>query len=75
MIEVSQLEIIINISANRNCGYHSFILGLKKFGKQDKFEIVANLRCNLYKHGEESFQKLRHHVIYGTIPKRMNKEM
>ena len=64
VINLAQLSIIINVDASGSCGYHSFILGLKDIGKQDKFGTITDLRFNLYKHDENLFQKLRQHVIY-----------
>ena len=44
------------------------MLGLKDIDKEDKFETVTDLRCNLYKHSEMLLEKLKHRVIYSAIP-------
>ena len=75
MIQVAELGTIVNVANDGNYGYHSFILGLKDIGKENKSKTLTDLRYKLYKYGAMSFEKSRHWVIYGAIPKKTKKEL
>ena len=70
MIKVAGLGLIVNVTNDGNCGYHSFRLGLEDISKTDEFKTVIGLRYKLYWYGEMSFENLRHYEIYDTIPEK-----